>query len=280
MEDNRDEFEEFYSEPDFVPAEKLGEGWVWMKFDDGSGHLISPSGKEYMSYDLQTNEYEETNGSGYDRFPLNYYYADGIDPSKFNAFDFMEQKMLDVILPIERKKAELSDKCIKILETWLTDNGDMRCNAIIIQDNKEVANIIASYKKFELRQSIGNKDLEMDEEFIKRAFQTLIYNDIRSYLNLPKISSCSKLLQEIYDTVCYSDDSTCSITEDDWNYFYANNYSNNDIEVLKEEIKKYELNYLIYINIGEYKIIAYSALGTKFNDDRNLELNKENDLVI
>lgn len=39
-----------------------------------------------MSYDLDTNEYKETNDSQYEFFPLSYYYADGINPSEFKPF--------------------------------------------------------------------------------------------------------------------------------------------------------------------------------------------------
>lgn len=80
-----------------VPAKKLGEGWNWHKYDDGSGHLESPDGKEYMLYDLCTNEYQETINSSYDFFPLNYYYADGVDPDKFKPFEYMEDEMIKYI---------------------------------------------------------------------------------------------------------------------------------------------------------------------------------------
>lgn len=268
-------------EAKIVPCKKLGEGWFWHKYNDGSGHLQSPEGKEYMSYDLCTNEYMvDRISKDYDLFPLSYYYVDGVDPSKFDAFDFMEQEMIDVILPREKETAKLLDSNIKILGTWLTDYDDMRCNAIIIQDNKEVANIIASYDECDLRHSIGNKDSEMNEEFIKRAFQTLIYDEIKDYLKLPKISNCSNLLQDIYDAVCESDATMCHISDEDWNDYYTDNYSEDDIEVLKEEIKKYGLDEIIGINDGEYKIVGYGDLETRFNDDRRLELNNECDLVI
>lgn len=263
-------------EAEIVPCKKLGDGWYWHKYDDGSGYLQSPEGKEYMSYDLCTNEYMvDRNSKNYEFFPLNYYYADGIEPSKFDFFDFMEKEMIDFVLPKEKEMTELLNNSIKISETWLTDYGDMRCNAIIIQDNKEVANIIASYDECDLRYSIGNKDSQMNQEFIKKAFQTLIYLNLKSYLELPKVSDCSKLLQEIYDTVCESDATMCHISFEDWNNYYIDNYSENDIEVLKQEIKKYGLEDVIGINEDEYKIIGYGDLETKFNDDRLLNLNKE-----
>lgn len=101
-----DEFEEF--DVKIVPAERLGGGWNWHKYNDGSGYLESPDGKEYMSYDLDTNEYKETNNSRYEFFPLNYYYADGINPSEFKPFEYMETEMVDRILPKEKINEELS----------------------------------------------------------------------------------------------------------------------------------------------------------------------------
>jgi len=88
-----------------VPAEKLCDGWNWHKYDDGSGHLESPDGKKYMLYDLNTNEYQETINSSYEFFPLNYYYADGIDPNKFKPFEYMENEMSKYI---SKENEELS----------------------------------------------------------------------------------------------------------------------------------------------------------------------------
>lgn len=88
-----------------VPAEKLGKGWNWHKYDDGSGHLESPDGKNYMLYDLCTNEYQETINSSYDFFPLNYYYADGVAPDKFKPFEYMEDEMIKYV---SKENEELS----------------------------------------------------------------------------------------------------------------------------------------------------------------------------
>jgi len=169
---------------------------------------------------------------------------------------------------------------IKILNMWPTDYDDIRCNAILYQDGKEVANVIASYDESDLRYSISDKDSEMNNEFVSNAFKSLIYHSFDLYLNLPKISECSKLLQSIYDNVCNSDATMCHITEDDWKEYYTDDYSEKDIEVLKEEIKKYELNEVIGINDGEYKIIGYGDLETRFNDDRSFEKIKDSEIEI
>lgn len=164
---------------------------------------------------------------------------------------------------------------IKILDTWNTDYDDIRCNAILYQDNQKVANIIVSYDENDIRYSVGDKDSELNNEFVEKAFKNLIYNDFDSYLELPKISECSELLQDIYDSVCESDATMCHITYEDWKDYYNDIYSEKDIEILKDEIKKYSLQEVVCIDDGEYKILGYGDLETRFNDDRNLELNKE-----
>ena len=164
---------------------------------------------------------------------------------------------------------------IKILNVFATDYDDIRCNAILSVDDKEVANIIASYDEATLRYSIGNKDSEMNEEFVRKAFEEVIKNDFDDYLKLPKISECSALLQDVYDCVCSSDSCMCHIDENDWEDSFADKYDEEDIKILEKEIKKYGLSEVIGINEDDYKIIGYGDLETRFNDDRNINLNKE-----
>ena len=45
----------------------------------------------------------------------------------------------------------------------------------------------------------------------------------------------------------------------------------------KEEIKKYNLEDVITLNNYEYKVIGWGDLETRFNDDRNIERNKNKD---
>lgn len=94
------------------------------------------------------------------------------------------------------------------------------------------------------------------------------------------IEDYKKDCKEIYDSVCESDATMCHISDEDWNDYYIDNYSDNDIEVLKEEIKKYGLDEVIGIDDGEYKIVGYGDLETRFNDDRKLELSNESEFVM
>ncbi len=45
-------------------------------------------------------------------------------------------------------------------------------------------------------------------------------------------------------------------------------FTDGDIDIIKEEIKKYKLDDLITIDCDGYKICGYGLLQTMFNDDR------------
>ena len=67
----------------------------------------------------------------------------------------------------------------------------------------------------------------------------------------------------------------CHITNEDWEEYYSDNFTNKDIEKLKEEVKEYKLDNVITFDDAEYKIIGWSDLETRFNDDRNFVKEKE-----
>ncbi|MBR1936747.1 MAG: hypothetical protein IJ842_03530 [Bacilli bacterium] len=154
---------------------------------------------------------------------------------------------------------------VKILNLWLSDYGDIRCNASISVNGKEKANIITSFER----------DYYPDWKNSQNDYKEEIKDEWEKYLHLPKISKCSKLMQEIYDNVCESEATMCHITNDDWKELYADRFTNKDITKLKEEVKKYKLDDVITFDDREYKIIGWGNLETSFNDDRKLERNKE-----
>ena len=158
---------------------------------------------------------------------------------------------------------------IEIESLWKTDYDDIRCRAILKEDNISKAKVTASldieYIKNELKKDNYN------EGEVKEIFKKHFYKEFNVYTRLPKISKCSKLMQDIYDSVCISDASMCHITEEDWDNFYSEEYSKKDFENLKNEVQKYGLQHVIGINDMEYKILGYSDLELKFNDDRYLK---------
>lgn len=176
------------------------------------------------------------------------------------SYRIINEYDLDVV------KEEIANSLsIKINNLWQSDFGDIRCNASISLNGKERANIIASF----------DRDDYPDWKNSQEDYKEEIKENWEKYLTLPKISKCSKLLREIYDNVCESEATMCHITNDDWKEFYADKYSNKDIEKLKHEVKKYQLDDVITFNDGEYKILGWGNLETCFNDDRNIVKNKD-----
>lgn len=166
---------------------------------------------------------------------------------------------------------------VEILGTWETDYGDLACNAILYKNGEIVANIIESFDKFNFQYVNENKKININQELMNDVFIILVNERFEEFLKLPKISECSKLLTEVYDSVCFSDVSMCHIDEDTWNECYLDEFSNDDIQELEREIIKFNLENLVVINDGEYKIVGYGDLQTRFNDDRNFNLSKVND---
>lgn len=166
---------------------------------------------------------------------------------------------------------EIKHQQVEILGTWGTDYGDIGCQAILYKDGKQVANVIDSEEETTVRYVYGDSHSELTEELVKASFEFLINNDFDKYLKLPKISECSNLLQEIYDSVCESDASMCHVDDEDWMYWKDSfGFKDDDIEVLKKEIKKYGLDEVIGIGDSGYKIVGYGNLQSMFNDDRTI----------
>ena len=160
----------------------------------------------------------------------------------------------------------------KILDIWKTDFDDIRCNALLYENNKLIANVIVGSElmTFEEEKQIGKTD-------DKQTFKTIIYNNFNKYVHLPKVSRCSKLLQEVYDFVCESEATMCHIDSDDWKEFYADRFNDKDIENLKEEVKLYHLEDVITFDDNNYKILGYGDLEKSFNDDRKINRQKDKD---
>lgn len=160
---------------------------------------------------------------------------------------------------------------VEVLNCWGRDFGDIGANAILYKNDKAVANIMESYEETDVRYNNGDTDTELDEEYVRETVKNLIYQDFDRYLELPKISNCSMLLQSLFADICSSDSEMVHIDYQDWEESYQDDYTENDIDVLKEEIKKYKLENLIEVDNGEYKILCYGDLITSFNDDKHLE---------
>lgn len=187
------------------------------------------------------------------------------------AYHSMEEKGENLCIWINEN---VRFRKVEILNTWETDYGDIRCNAILYKNNKPVANIIVSYDSNYIKEYSYNMfhTRKIPDKFAVNPFKTLLYDSFDKYLKLPKLTKCSKLLNEIYDNVCNSDASMCHITKEDWKEFYSDDFNDCDIQKLREEVKKYNLQDVITFDDGEYKIVGYGDLETCFNDNRNLKV--------
>lgn len=161
-------------------------------------------------------------------------------------------------------------KEVRIQSIYDTDYDDIRCIAILMEKGREIANVRASYESKEFEFLLNNK-FNYESEIVINHFKTLILDEFSLHNSLPKISKCSKLLQNIYDNVCWSDSCMYHVDKDDWENLYADDYTNKDIENLKSEIKELGLEEVVGINDLGYVIVGYGDLETRFNDDRNLQ---------
>ncbi len=162
----------------------------------------------------------------------------------------------------------LRNRKVKVLNCWNTDYGDIAFSFIMYQGKNPIVNSIQTISSNVLYGS------NTDEKIIK-SIEKYVYLNFEKFTELPKISKCSKLLQEIYDSVCESDASMCHITEEDWQEYYKERYTEKDLEKLKEEVQKYNLDDVIGLYDGEYKIVGYENLSISFNDDRSFNKNKD-----
>ncbi len=161
---------------------------------------------------------------------------------------------------------KILNRKVRVDGIYQTDFDDVRCDAVLYQNDKAVASIIGSYDANEIIFRCNN-----DPSLSKEVLRATILDNFDEYLNLPKVSKCSKLLQDIYDDVCESEASMCHITEEDWNEFYKENFTEKDVDNLKKEVKELGLENVITFDDAEYKIVGYGDLETRFNDDRYLQ---------
>lgn len=162
----------------------------------------------------------------------------------------------------------LKGSTVNVCDVWETDYGDYKALAEIGKNKELEGTIITSYDEQVIRNITDKEKGSLTVNELKNAFAVLICSDIEKYLKLPTISNVSKLLKEIYDCVVTSECSMCHIDYNEWEDFY-DDYNERDIEQLKKEIEKYNLKEVIEIDNGEYKIIGYGDLETRFLDDRN-----------
>ena len=175
----------------------------------------------------------------------------------------------------EKIDKELS---VNVLSVWKSDYDDYRALVEIGMDKEELGKVIVSYDENTIRILTNNIQDSLTQSELKNAIAVLTTQDFEHYISLPKTSEISDLLKSIYRDVCESDSTMCHITKEDWDNYYVDNYSKEDLKKINEEIEKYGLQEVIEIDSGEYKIIGYGDLETRFIDDTDLEKESDNEL--
>lgn len=145
-----------------------------------------------------------------------------------------------------------------------------------------------------ISMSIKTKnDINKDDEMYE--LLSTIYDKYIDYMDLPKLSACSPLLQELYKMIASSDKNGIVISIDDWERQFIGKYTEKDYENLVDEKNKFHLTFGLELNndyydyddyyendedeeLDEFKILINKELLSEINNDYNLELNMEVEL--
>lgn len=156
----------------------------------------------------------------------------------------------------------------QLINYW-NDQNDLYVNYVVENlETNEKANVINYYNISDMNWNYNTES----EEIIEKNLYSLIEKNNGIEFNIPKVSELSPLLKYVYDYVCESESNMCHIDYYDWEELKKEeNFKDEDILNLKEEIKNYNLEDVLIIEDGEYKICGYGLLQTMFNDDRGKE---------
>lgn len=90
-----------------MQSRNLPKGWHWIDYDDASGHLKSPDGTSYFSYDWNTGEYKITEDKHYDFFLEENYSTGGYSIGSLKKFkSFAENWIKENVLNNEQSKKD------------------------------------------------------------------------------------------------------------------------------------------------------------------------------
>ncbi len=115
----------------------LPDGWEWVNYEDASGHLKSPEGKPYFSYDWTTGEYKITKEQKhYDFFLDENINSSGYSVGSFSDFKKMAEEYI-VSNVLSKEKSSVRDKLEKIKtsdDKNQTNNNQKRNRKDIVAD--------------------------------------------------------------------------------------------------------------------------------------------------
>ena len=159
---------------------------------------------------------------------------------------------------------------VNVKGIWETDFKDIQAyietekgNFVASYEDNMLSNILGIYTD-DLYDLIGKNDFDR----LKEVFKVLVLEEKESYFKLPKLSKCSNLLQELFETVLESDSGMFFYEYEDWE---NDGRTEEDLNILEKEIKKYGLQEVIEIKENNCIITCYSDLITRFIDDRGVD---------
>ncbi len=153
----------------------------------------------------------------------------------------------------------------EILNYW-NDQDDLYIDYIVTnnKDNSQVHTV-----GYSNTSDIGCDYSSASSDEIKECLLLLLKQNDGLEFSLPKVSELSPLLTYVYDFVCESESNMCHIDYNDWEELKdEDDFREEDINALKNEIKKYYLDDYIKVDDGEYKICGFGGLQCCFNDNR------------
>ena len=159
---------------------------------------------------------------------------------------------------------------VNVAYIWETDFKDIQAyietdkgNFVASYEDNMLSNILGIYTD-DLYDLIGKNDFDR----LKEVFKVLVLEEKENYFKLPKLSKCSNLLQKLFETVLESDSGMFFYEYEDWE---NDGRTEEELNILKKEIKKYGLQEVIEIKENNCIITCYSDLITRFIDDRGVD---------
>ena len=153
----------------------------------------------------------------------------------------------------------------EIINFW-NDQDDLYVQYIVEDTTtKDKVNTIGYYNTADIECDYNMSSYET----IQKHLLDILEKNNGVEFNIPKVSELSSLLKYVYDSICESESNMFYVDYDEWKELKdSDEFTEEDFNILKKEIKKYNLEDVISIDDKEYKICAYGMLQTIFNDDR------------
>lgn len=178
---------------------------------------------------------------------------------------------------------------------WFNEEKENRKIDLIntnIIESYYLYNILISHDGIPKINIVIKTEDSFENEDLKNEMLSEMYDKYIDYLEYPKLSNCSPLLQDLYNQILNSSELKIVVTNEDWEKDYLGKYTEEDYERLIDETHKLGLNLGIELNDYHYydddyyyendedeeydfKLIIYKDLLSSINNDYALELKEE-----